>query len=140
MNKRLERFLIAQQHHYQTALREIKSGQKRSHWMWFIFPQVTGLGYSQTAQYYAIKDIDEAKEFIEDTILGSNLIEISQALLNVSSNDATAVMGWPDNLKLKSSMTLFALAKPECNVFQKVLDKFFKGERDQRTIEILSGR
>jgi len=106
--------------------------------MWFIFPQIAGLGYSETARYYAIKNLDEAKEYMEDYTLSSNLIEISEALLEVESNDATAVMGWPDDLKLKSSMTLFAVAKPECEVFQRVLNKFFRGERDQRTIKILS--
>ena len=138
MDHNLERFLIAQQTYYRTALQEIKAGQKRSHWMWFIFPQIVGLGYSETARYYAIKNMDEAKAYMEDYTLSSNLIEVSQALLEVESNDAEEVMGWPDNLKLKSSMTLFALAKPECEVFQKVLDKFFGGERDQKTVEILS--
>ena len=140
MNNDLERFLIAQQTYYRIALQEIKSGRKRSHWMWFIFPQIAGLGYSETARYYAIKDMDEAKAYMEDYTLSSNLIEISQALLDVDSDDATAVMGWPDDLKLKSSMTLFALAKPECEVFQKVLDKFFQGEMDQKTIEILQDK
>ena len=140
MDNNLERFLIAQQTYYQTALQEIKSGKKRSHWMWFIFPQIAGLGYSETARYYAIKNMEEAKAYMEDYTLSSNLIEISQALLDVDSDDATAVMGWPDNLKLKSSMTLFALAKPECEVFQKVLDKFFHGKRDQKTIEILQDK
>ena len=140
MDNDLERFLIAQQTYYRIALQEIKSGQKRSHWTWFIFPQIAGLGYSETARYYAIKDMGEAKAYMEDYTLSSNLIEISQALLDVDSDDATAVMGWPDNLKLKSSMTLFALAKPECEVFQKVLDKFFHGKRDQKTIEILQDK
>ena len=140
MDNDLERFLIAQQTYYRIALQEIKSGQKRSHWMWFIFPQIAGLGYSETARYYAIKDMGEAKAYMEDYTLSSNLIEISQALLDVDSDDATAVMGWPDNLKLKSSMTLFALAKPECEVFQKVLDKIFHGKRDQKTIEILQDK
>lgn len=140
MDNDLERFLIAQQTYYRIAIQEIKSGQKRSHWMWFIFPQIAGLGYSETARYYAIKDMGEAKAYMEDYTLSSNLIEISQALLDVDSDDATAVMGWPDNLKLKSSMTLFALAKPECEVFQKVLDKFFHGKRDQKTIEILQDK
>ena len=108
--------------------------------MWFIFPQIAGLGYSETARYYAIKDMGEAKAYMEDYTLSSNLIEISQALLDVDSDDATAVMGWPDNLKLKSSMTLFALAKPVCEVLQKVLDKFFHGKRDQKTIEILQDK
>lgn len=137
MDNDLERFLIAQQTYYRTALKEIKSGKKKSHWMWFIFPQIVGLGYSETARYYAIKDMNEAKTYMEDYTLSRNLIEISQALLEVTSDDATAVIGWPDNLKLKSSMTLFALAKPECEVFQKVLDKFFRGEKDQKTIDIL---
>ena len=140
MDNDLERFLIAQQTYYRIALQEIKSGQKRRHWMWVIFPQIAGLGYSETARYYAIKDMGEAKAYMEDYTLSSNLIEISQALLDVDSDDATAVMGWPDNLKLKSSMTLFALAKPECEVFQKVLDKFFHGKRDQKTIEILQDK
>lgn len=135
MNNDLERFLIAQQTYYRIALQEIKSGRKRSHWMWFIFPQIAGLGYSETARYYAIKDMAEAKAYMEDYTLSSNLIEISQALLDVDSDDATAVMGWPDDLKLKSSMTLFALVKPECEVFQKVLEKFFswgKGPENNR--------
>ena len=139
MDTDLERFLIAQQTYYRVALEEIKAGQKRSHWMWFIFPQIAELGRSETARYYAIKNMEEAKAYMEDYTLSSNLIEISEALLAVKSNDALEVMGWPDNLKLKSSMTLFALAKPECEVFQKVLDKFFRGERDQKTVEILRG-
>ena len=137
MKDGLERFLTAHQTCFQTALQEIKSGQKRSHWMWFIFPQIAGLGQSETARYYAIEDLEEARAYLEDHTLGKHLIEISEALLQVESKDALAVMGWPDNLKLKSSMTLFAQAKPECKVFQRVLDKFFEGERDQKTIEIL---
>lgn len=96
------------------------------------------MGYSETAQDYAIKDLDEAKKYMEDYTLSNNLIEISESLLEIESNNAAEVMGWPDNLKLKSSMTLFAMAKPECGVFQKVLDKFFSGERDQKTVAILS--
>ncbi|MDY4971055.1 MAG: DUF1810 domain-containing protein [Lachnospiraceae bacterium] len=133
----LDRFLIAQQNYYRTALQEIKSGRKQSHWIWYIFPQIAGLGYSETARYYAIKDMNEAKAFLENSTLKKNLVEISQALLEVDSDDAVRVMGWPDNLKLKSSMTLFALAEPGCEVFQKVLDKFFQGEKDEKTIGIL---
>ena len=133
----LDRFLIAQQNYYRTVLQEIKSGRKQSHWIWYIFPQIAGLGYSETARYYAIKDMNEAKAFLENSTLKKNLVEISQALLEVDSDDAVRVMGWPDNLKLKSSMTLFALAEPECEVFQKVLDKFFQGEKDEKTIGIL---
>ena len=133
----LDRFLIAQQNYYRTALQEIKSGRKQSHWIWYIFPQIAGLGYSETARYYAIKDMNEAKAFLDNSTLKKNLVEISQALLKVDSDDAVRVMGWPDNLKLKSSMTLFALAEPGCEVFQKVLDKFFQGEKDEKTIGIL---
>ena len=106
--------------------------------MWFIFPQIAGLGYSETARYYAIKDMAEAKAYMEDYTLSSNLIEISQALLDVDSDDATAVMGWPDDLKLKSSMTLFACADPENAVFEKVLEKFYNGHKDGRTLKMLS--
>jgi uncharacterized protein (DUF1810 family) len=139
MQDKLERFRKAQRECYDTALREIQNGQKRSHWMWYIFPQIDGLGYSETARYYAIANLDEAKEFLKDEILGKNLIEISETLMNVESNNATFVMGWPDDLKLRSSMTLFALADPDCPVFRKVLDKFFNGEPDQRTIGIIRG-
>ncbi len=137
MSDRLERFRAAQSEDYQIALQEMKAGRKRNHWMWYIFPQLAGLGNSGMAQYYAIEDLEEAKAYMEDSVLGQHLIEISQALLETDSDDALAVMGWPDNLKLKSSMTLFELAKPECEVFGKVLDKFYQGERDERTIELL---
>ncbi len=138
MQEGLERFLKAQEIHYETALREIRAGRKRSHWMWFIFPQIAGLGRSSTAQYYAIRDLEEAKAYLEDAVLGENLLLISQALLEVDSDDAEAVMGWPDHLKLRSSMTLFALAKPDCPVFQKVLDKFYGGKKDAKTMELLN--
>jgi uncharacterized protein (DUF1810 family) len=137
MSNNLERFRKAQRDSYDTALHEIQNGRKRSHWMWYIFPQIAGLGYSPTAQYYAIRDLDEAVDFLNDKALGKNLIEISEALLLIESNDATEVMGYPDDMKLRSSMTLFELADPECKVFQKVLDKFYHGERDERTLEIL---
>jgi uncharacterized protein (DUF1810 family) len=137
MSNNLERFRKAQRDSYDTALHEIQNGRKRSHWMWYIFPQIAGLGYSPTAQYYAIRDLDEAVDFLNDKALGKNLIEISEALLLIESNDATAVMGYPDDMKLRSSMTLFELADPECKVFQKVLDKFYHGEHDERTLEIL---
>lgn len=138
MKEGLDRFLTAQQDSYKTALREIQGGQKVSHWMWYIFPQIAGLGYSQMAQYYAIRDIEEAKEYLKNDILRRRLLEISQALLETESDDAAYVMGRLDDLKLKSSMTLFLLAEPECQVFQKVLDKFFQGEKDEKTERILS--
>lgn len=140
MDYNLERFRSAQQNYYQTALQEIKAGQKHSHWMWFIFPQIVGLGRSEIAQYYSIKNLQEAKDFLNDKLLGANLREISEALLKVESNDAEEVMGWPDDMKLKSSMTLFLEADSECEVFQKVLDKFFDGNNDQKTVEILEAQ
>lgn len=133
----LERFHKAQEYSYETALAEIKKGRKSSHWMWYIFPQIAGLGRSSTAQYYAIQDLQEAVNYINDEILGKRLVEISEALLALETNDAYAVFGCPDNMKLKSSMTLFTVAAPEYEVFWKVLDKFFKGQQDKRTIQLL---
>lgn len=139
MNSRLDRFLSAQERSYDTALSEIKSGRKRSHWMWYIFPQIAGLGMSSTAQYYSIADIDEAREYISHPVLGARLLEISRALLSLDSSDATAVMGYPDNLKLRSSMTLFAQVS-EDPVFGAVIDKFYGGSPDTRTLRILGIR
>lgn len=134
----LSRFVKAQQEDYQCALSEIKAGQKRSHWMWYIFPQIIGLGRSSTSEYYAIRDFGEAKAFLEDAYLGGNLVEICKALLELDSNNATKIFGRPDDMKLKSSMTLFACADGDENsIFMKVLDKFFDGQSDRRTMQIL---
>ena len=133
----LERFYKAQEYDYETALSEIRNGRKESHWMWYIFPQITGLGRSTTAEYYAIKSKEEAKGYIEDPVLGKRLVEISQALFQIESDDAEMVMGWPDNLKLRSCMTLFAEVAPEQPVFRNVLEKFYDGEMDGKTLDIL---
>ena len=133
----LSRFVKAQETDYARALSEIRSGHKRSHWIWYIFPQIAGLGFSSTAQYYAIKDRQEAEEYLKNDLLRDRLVEISEALLKLESNDAGEVMGYPDDLKLRSSMTLFHEVAPEMDVFQKVLDKFFEGKPDQKTIELL---
>ena len=133
----LERFYKAQEYDYETALSEIRNGRKESHWMWYIFPQITGLGRSTTAEYYAIKSKEEAKGYIEDPVLGKRLIEISQALFQIESDDAEMVMGWPDTLKLRSCMTLFAEVAPEQPVFQQVLDKFYGGKPDRWTMQLL---
>lgn len=133
----LSRFHTAQQYDYETALAEIKRGRKTSHWIWYVFPQITGLGRSSMAEYYAIKDLNEAIEYYDDPVLRERLVEISSALLEISCNDPTAVMGCPDDLKLRSSMTLFSVAAPECSVFQAVLDKFFAGTPDKKTLQIL---
>ena len=133
----LERFVKAQKYAYDPALREIRSGRKRSHWMWYIFPQLQGLGYSSTAQYYGIRDLEEAQDYMEHPVLGPRLVEISEALLVLDTSDASAVMGYPDDLKLRSSMTLFELAAPEQPVFSRVLEKYYSGHRDRHTLELL---
>ena len=133
----LERVVQAQADSYARALREIKSGRKTSHWMWYIFPQLSGLGHSQTARYYAIRDRAEAEAYLAHPVLGKRLLEISSELLKLESSDATAVMGWPDDLKLKSSMTLFSLVSRE-PVFRQVLEKYFRGEEDAYTVQAIS--
>ena len=132
----LSRFHKAQQGSYETALAEIRSGRKRSHWIWYIFPQIQGLGFSSTAQYYAIENLEEAKAYLADPVLRERLLEISNALLALDSCDPSEVMGYPDDLKLRSSMTLFSLAEPECTVFRDVLEKFYDGQEDSRTIAL----
>ena len=132
----MERFLVAQERDYEIALSEIRSGRKKSHWMWYIFPQIQGLGYSSMAQFYAIKDSEEAIAYLQHSVLGTRLIEITEALLCLKENDAIKVMGYPDDLKLRSSMTLF-YAVSNIDVFKAVLDKFFCGEMDIKTLDIL---
>ncbi len=133
----LKRFIDAQQTSYQAALAEIKNGRKRSHWMWYIFPQIQGLGFSETSKFYAIKEVSEAEEFLKHPILGSRLVEICEVLLGLETNNANQVFGSPDDMKLKSSMTLFA-ALPNTNpVFELVLKKFFGGSKDNKTLQII---
>ena len=129
----LGRFLIAQEDDYETALAEIRNGHKCSCWMWYVFPQIYGLGASSMSRYYAINDLQEAVDYINHEVLGKRLMEITEALLQLESNDALAVMGWPDDKKLKSSMTLFSYAAPEISIFQEVLEKFFDGKECQKT-------
>ena len=121
----LERFLVAQEGVFETALEEISNGRKETHWMWFIFPQLEGLGFSHMAQYYGIQSKKEAIDYINHPVLGKRLVGISKALLKLHSNNPKTVMGYPDDLKLRSCMTLFAEIAPNEKVFQKVLDKFF---------------
>ena len=136
----LSRFLKAQQYDYDQALKEIRSGRKRSHWMWYIFPQIQGLGFSSTAQYYAIRDLDEAKEYLAHPVLGARLKEISSALLELEGLSASEIFGYPDDLKLRSSMTLFRLADLDCDLFEKVLEKYYDGRPDERTVQIVNGQ
>ena len=135
--KELERFRTAQERSFDTALAEIRRGRKTSHWMWYIFPQLRGLGYSSTAQYYGLDGLDEAKAFAADPVLIGNLRTITQALLDQPSRNANAVFGHTDAMKLRSSMTLFELADPDCGLYARVLEEFFGGSRDSRTIEML---
>ena len=130
----LKRFLTAQEGDYARALAEIKNGRKQSHWMWYIFPQIAGLGFSETAKFYAINDIQEARDYLEHSVLGSRLIEISSALLQHKGKTANQIFGSPDDLKLRSSMTLFSLANDTDPVFQAVLDKYYGGSPDPKTL------
>ena len=135
--KDITRFYDAQERDYEQALSELKAGRKRSHWIWYIFPQVQGLGFSSISKHYAIEDLKEARAYLADPVLGPRLLECCDALLGLSSSNAGAVMGYPDDLKLRSSMTLFALADPAEPAFRAVLDKFFDGKPDNKTLEIL---
>ncbi|RYE27849.1 MAG: DUF1810 domain-containing protein [Sphingobacteriaceae bacterium] len=134
----LKRFIDAQSSSYPTALAEIKNGKKRSHWMWYIFPQIEGLGFSETAVFYSIKNVNEAEAYLKHTVLGSRLIEISQVLLQLESKNPNQIFGSPDDMKLKSSMTLFAALPDADPVFQAVLKKFFGGEKDAKTLQIIN--
>lgn len=136
MMSTLERFIQAQENDYETALQEIKNGHKQTHWIWYIFPQMQGLGFSSMSQFYGIKDREEALLYMEHPILREHLLEISQALLELECNDPVKVMGYPDNMKLHSSMTLFSIVSEE-PVFQKVLDRYYSGQKDQATLELL---
>jgi len=132
----LKRFLKAQETDYSTALSEIKNGRKRSHWMWYIFPQIQGLGFSEASKYYGIKDVNEAEAFLNHPILGNRLLNIGKALLELPENNVHKILGSPDDVKLKSSMTLFVTTGTD-PVFQAVLDKFFDGEKDQATLKLI---
>jgi uncharacterized protein (DUF1810 family) len=133
----LSRFLSAQERDYATALAEIRDGRKRSHWMWYIFPQIAGLGFSETSKFYALKDQAEAEAYLNHPILGKRLIEISNALLELEDNHAVRILGSPDDLKLKSCMTLFAALPNADTVFGKVLAKFYNGMADLDTVRLL---
>ncbi len=133
----LKRFVAAQELDYNNALEEVENGKKTSHWMWYVFPQIDGLGLSSTAQKYAIQSAEEAKAYLNHEILGPRLLEITNRLLNVNKGSAQIIFGSPDYLKLKSSMTLFSMYSDENNVFTKILVKYFKNERCVKTIELL---
>lgn len=133
----LDRFLRAQQGTYEGALAEIRAGRKRSHWMWFILPQVAGLGSSAMSQRYAIADADEARAYLAHPVLGARLVACCEAALSVEGRSAHEIFGSPDDLKFCSSATLFASVSPPGSVFERVLDRYFDGRRDERTAELL---
>jgi uncharacterized protein (DUF1810 family) len=134
----LVRFTSAQDAVYGRALAEIRNGDKRSHWMWFIFPQIDGLGFSSTAKHYAIKSAEEARQYLAHPVLGRRLLECAEAVLAVEGRSAFDIFGSPDDLKLKSCMTLFESLAGEDSVFGRVLNKYYQGKRDTRTQEILA--
>ena len=133
----LQRFVSAQADNYEIALQELRRGWKKSHWIWYIFPQVAGLGFSSMAQRYAIQSRDEGLAYLEHEVLGPRLHECAQALLQLGECDIDDVMGFPDNLKLKSSMTLFAAICPSEKSFQAILDRYFGGQADQKSLAYL---
>ena len=133
----LQRFLDAQATDYARALAEVKAGRKRSHWMWYIFPQVQGLGFSETSRFYGIQDLAEAAAYLQHPVLGPRLVAIGEALLALPGSNATSIMGSPDDMKLRSSMTLFGAVPGAPPVFEAVLAKFFGGKPDDKTLRLL---
>lgn len=134
----LNRYVSAQEDTYNEALAEIKNGKKVSHWMWFIFPQIAGLGFTDYNVFYAINNLKEANEYLNHPVLGKRLIEISNALLNIEGKTAVEIFGKPDERKLKSCMTLFNLLDYPNPIFQEVLNKYFQGAADEKTLELLN--
>ena len=133
----LQRFLDAQSSNYADALAELRAGRKRTHWMWYVFPQYTGLGRSPMAERFAIKSVAEAEAYLRHPILGSRLLECAEAVLDVKGRSAHEILGSPDDAKLRSSATLFTRVAPAGSVFHRILDRYFGGEPDRRTLELI---
>ena len=133
----LQRFVAAQDEDYERALAELQRGQKESHWIWYVFPQVAGLGHSEMAQEYAIRSKDEAIAYLNHAVLGTRLQRCCEALLKHQGTSVPDIMGFPDDLKLRSSMTLFAILSEQDSIFHKVLKAFYSGQFDERTIAFL---
>lgn len=133
----LDRFVQAQNRDYDTALVEIRNGHKHSHWMWYIFPQFEGLGSSAMSLRYAIKSVAEARAYLGHPVLGQRLRECAEAVLSISGGSAREIFGSPDDLKLRSSATLFAVVSPDGSVFHRILDRYFEGKQDPRTLELV---
>ena len=138
MGYNIDRFIRAHERDYEIALLEIKAGNKKSHWMWYIFPQLKGLGSSVTSDFYGIDGLEEAKAYYNNDYLREHLLDISESLMKLNSDDIVSILGYPDNLKLQSSMTLFMLVDPSKKVFSEVLDKYYNGEKDIKTVRIIS--
>ena len=136
-NYDLNRFIEVQNGVYPIALKELQEGRKRSHWMWYVFPQLKHLGHSYNAKYYGISGIDEAVTYLQHPILGQRLREAASTILNLSGNDAEAIFGGLDAMKLRSSMTMFDIASPN-DIFTQVVDKYFNGQRDILTLKIIN--
>lgn len=136
----LNRFVDAQKGVYEQALSELRRGEKRSHWMWYIFPQIEGLGFSATSRRYSIKSAEEARSYLRHPVLGRRLVECCEAVMSVSGRSVSEIFGYPDDMKLKSSMTLFAAVAQKQELFTRVLGKYFHGERDLKTVELLGSR
>ena len=133
----LARFVEAQEGDYETAISELRAGRKRSHWVWYVFPQLDGLGSSATARRYAIRSLDEARAYLAHPVLGPRLVTATRAALSSGESDPNRLFGSPDDLKFRSSMTLFAVADPEEPVFREALDTFYGGDPDGRSLELL---
>src|SRR5687768_870707 len=133
----LGRFVRAQEPNHEQALVEVRSGRKRTHWMWYIFPQIDGLGFSATSQHFAIKGVEEAEAYLAHPVLGPRLSACAEAVLAVEGRSASEIFGSPDDLKLRSSATLFASLLPPGSVFDRLLAKCFAGERDGKTLQLL---
>jgi uncharacterized protein (DUF1810 family) len=134
----LSRFIAAQEHDYSRALAEIRSGRKRTHWIWYIFPQIEGLGYSSMSKLYAIRSAPEAEAYLNHSVLGPRVVECCEAALAVEGLSAREVFGSPDDLKVRSCATLFAAVSPPGSVFERLLDRYYDGVRDERTLQLLA--
>jgi len=134
----LQRFVDAQKPVYDTVVGELRGGRKRSHWMWFVFPQLRGLGNSPTAVRFAISSVDEARAYLDHELLGARLRECAGLVARIEGRSAEEIFGWPDDMKLRSSMTLFAHAADDNAEFVAVLEKFYGGEEDPATVELLN--
>jgi uncharacterized protein (DUF1810 family) len=134
----LIRFVEAQERHYEQALAEIKGGRKRTHWMWYIFPQIDGLAFSSTSKRYSIKSGEEAKAFLRHPVLGPRLFECMEGVLRIEGRSAAEIFGPPDDLKLRSCATLFASVSSPESIFERVIDKYYQGGRDGKTLQLLS--